>query len=946
MARHFVRLYRHAVNHFRERVGARLHTIILSCFASRPGTDYRRTFKDMDIDKKLKHADMRGHSHRAAASLRCFANTFINTFILSTGRSVHSVSLADSEAGRVDGDRYYYVAKDLQTLPSYVTPKPGSVLKLTDVDYYCDMPQLLTGDDVLLYTFVPSKAAGLTQDAVYTILPDDRVRVTVNGGATYEHPLWNYDVDHVIVDHWWGSVMYLVEQRETDHVDRRIVYFNAIRKVYGPFAWWLPGDRLAKRTFNIGGGVGHVRVQRQIPKGSDMEMVHYHSFARHFGFSSVEIPDHALQTVVIRLNNAKEPAISDVERILRASDVGNPAFGASVLFQAFKDGSQLLGHENKLTSACIHLTKQSLKTDMWDSYQTLHPLVTEDGGPGGRRILSPLLDECVFPARGYNNDNACIDGRIRRVANNTDTYPPFYLNCMNEFIQLLVPSDIARSFAPGNFDHQYAQFDRRSQRGFVHAMKHMFHFDTIWTIKSFQKKEAYAKITDPRNISTLPMDHNFRLGQYTTIAAEILKRQEWYAFGHHPREITLRLRKVCDRTSKLTVADISKCDGSTGYFSYLLISGVLTRVFANEYHEEILGLLRKEAFARGYTANDLSYETMYNTLSGSSMTSIRNSLVNAYVNYVALRSTMDPKEAYANLGLYGGDDGVSACVSDTALAGVFAKFGMLAKAETVLRGDPVGFLGRLYLDPWTTDESVIDVARHVRKLHLTVTPKEVPDNLVLWRKAEGFAITDPTTPLICDWVRFVMKYVPPPTVAERKRWSSYTNHDVTYWSRYEAPFPPVVNQDLARDVIIRNLDVDEVRYDWLVCCLRNATSIEEYNDIAALTPKPKVEIAAAYRGVVVVPGAPREDHQEVVKKVASAAPPVPPVPLKINNFRSAPVYDPDDKKSVRSAQAAHKPIATCRFVERGKVCPYGRSCLYSHAPVRTSAPRPARRAQG
>jgi len=513
---------------------------------------------------------------------------------------------------------------------------------------------------------------------------------------------------------------------------------------------------------------------------------------------------------------------------------------------------------------------------------------------------------------------------------------------MHEFVRHLIPDDIMHTLVPHDFEQQQATLKRPSQRGFLNAVKNVLFHDDSWVIKSFQKAETYAKVTAPRNISTLPHAHNFRLGQFTYPLAAIMKNVHWYVFGNHPRAISARMHEKFKDATTLVPTDVSKNDGSMGYFDNALMSMVYHRAYAPEYTKEIRGLLLKEQHARGVTQTGVRYEVDYNTLSGSSITSFRNSVANALRNYIALRHTLTPSEAWDGLGTYGGDDGITANVEPKILTSVFAKTGMLIKAKSQPSNQPIDFLGRIYLDLTTTDHSIIDPMRHLLKLHMTVQPACVPDEVVLWLKAEAYKVTDAATPIIKQWSDMIMRVVPSPSDAARERANKFKNLDISYWAQYESPFAFDFSQDLARDVVCKTTGLEPQDLDLLITTLDSVMSYEELKNIRPFVDRDvKVEIPASMGHDLKYPTDKIAEHSTLV--------------------RSQPVVD-EPKLTAREKKIAGKTKALaakqiglpkkpkpltlklCSFVAAAKKCPYPR-CKFSHdltqQPAARSRARPS-----
>jgi len=736
-------------------VKQRAFDICAHYLSSEIAVDYRRQFKACKVDMAMEHK-VSNHSHKLAATNRCRANTLCDAFTLSIGKRVYSYSMSKTEIGKVDGNHSVYNGKDLSWKTVHNALTPHHVIRLTDVDYYVDMRTVLRGKHVLLYTFVPNVPAGNTGDSTFSVQRDNSIITVVNGGARYQHQLWDYDTDHLYVNQWYGTELYLIESVEIDQ-HHRVIFMNHSRTFYTPLAWLIPGFHLCRKQMAQG---DYAVMKRQVV--NEQKLVVEYCISNFDSCSTVVIPEPILEACHARYYATDKPQLSDVERIVRSSALQNPVYTASVVYGYLRANPMAM----PITySPCV------IKHN---TYQTLGPLVFEDGRTSTRIVAPPIWQGVFSPVRSVNNDVACIDGRVTAPRNRVTTYAPCYWHFFSEFVSYVIPNDMVGTCTPYNFEEQWAQLKRATQRSKVTRVLQSFFCDGNTNVQSFQKAETYAKVTNPRNISTLPAEHNFRFGMFVNGFSQMfLKPLKWYAFGKHPRELSRNLMDYATGTPYLIPTDLSKCDGSTGYIHYVLMNALYYRAFSEDYHDEVARLNSKEAYAKGYTSEGVEYDNLYQTLSGSAQTSVRNTCINAYGNYCALRKTYGPDESWSKLGLFGGDDGVISYVQPHVLESTFADLGMLIKAAVVPTGETVSFLGRLFIDPWTTEESIIDVARHVRKLHVTTTPKLVPTNVVMWRKALGYLATDPNTPVISSWAHMVMRLYPVPTDDEYAKHRAY-----------------------------------------------------------------------------------------------------------------------------------------------------------------------------
>lgn len=854
-------------------------------------------------------------AHFFAATDRCRGNVFIDTFSNMIGSQLYSVSYSATQANNVRGDHFYYNAKDLQMVARPDNPSVKNLIQMTDVDYYVDMSKYLMGANVILNTFVPNKASGNVMDGVFTVRADNKIEMRINGGAVYVHELWDYESDHIIVDHWWGSCLYLIEQKDVGE-QKRIIFLNCVRVVYGPFARLLEGFRLRRKKMVVG---DLTHFNKLVGSGADTKLMH--TIAELGSHSCVEVSDASLYTCHMRMRLSKNPMVSDVERILRANEEKDATTAAPVIYKLVTTEEFMSKQSGTYTSVGI--------TGGSPDYQTLKPLVHEDGKSSVRVLMPKFMGGAAAPVRSFNNDNACIEHRVKVPANRVTHYTPFVWFCLNEFVTKLIPDHMVNTLVPYDYDFIREKFNRPTQRSLLDSVKHLFYMDDGCSVKAFQKSEFYGKATAPRNISTLPMDHNARLGQYSYAFVEnTLKLQEWYAFSKTPDALEDEVQRACLKHGVIVPTDISKCDGSRGYIHYCLDQAMMMRAFGKEHHAEILRLLKKEAHMSGVTKFNLKYEADYNTLSGSSKTSWGNTCTNAFTNYLALRQTMSVDDAWDSLGLYGGDDGLTAGVEPAVLEAAFGKLGMLLKAEPRVCGQSVPFLGRIFLDPWTTKESVIDVPRQLMRIHATVSPLMVPNNVVVWRKIEGYEVNDKHTPVIEQWCRAMRRMYQAPDWKTARKYESATRLELNWWAR-QGNFTQLTNIPLAMEKIAEAMDVHVSELQEFCDKIDHIKSLEEISDIA-LVRDVKVELPVVIDGII--KEGESKDHQAQVTINSNKAP----LKVKENNFRKTQKNTPlfkDPPIGTRKEKLKYDNIVkekTCNFFANGHPCPFGKKCKYQH----------------
>jgi len=127
-----------------------------------------------------------------------------------------------------------------------------------------------------------------------------------------------------------------------------------------------------------------------------------------------------------------------------------------------------------------------------------------------------------------------------------------------------------------------------------------------------------------------------------------------------------------------------------------------------------------------------------------------------------------PTEAWDALGIYGGDDGLTADADDEIYVKVCSSTGQVLEAESVKRGESgVKFLAREYGPGiWHgANDSMCDIRRQVAKLHVTVSlPPTVTPLRKLAEKLYSFFLSDAKTPVIGDlatlFVSLFSKHLP------------------------------------------------------------------------------------------------------------------------------------------------------------------------------------------
>jgi len=813
-----------------------LLTLLIWCCSSPISPDRRSEFR-ASTAVSLPNKPSRVKPHPEAAHSRYTANALLDAFLSRIRAKRYDVSTSASTAGA--GSRFWYFAKDLRFSPSLREPKSSDVYTMVDVDYYLHLPSYCDGHDLLLNTFYPHKVADRSMNGHYWFNADNTVTYEVDGGAVYNHAIWNLDVDDLTVDHWWGSASYLVEHCQIN-ADRRVVYFNHIRNVYGPLGWFLPGARLVRRSVVVD-GVARIR---------DNDDIH---LARAGSRSQITLPESVIDATLVRLKSSISPHISDAERIFSAAKIPDAANTAAVFYDVYSFYSAPFAR---------NVNPRPF------SYSPIGPIATEDGKQTMRPVGTAMLSG-FSPVRGYNSEHSTVSKRILEVANNNPC-PSDCSGYKEEFIGMIVHV-LGCSAVPDDFETYRLSLDNNTA-----IARDMDRNETLSvakamaTVSSFQKSEAAAKLAPPRNISKHATSHNFRLGQFVAAAGRLFKKLPWYGPGKTPAQVGERVVGMLSTSLFLLSTDFTRLDGSNSEFCASVYQDLLCAIFFAKYSSIIVERLQAEGRSRGFTSTGQSYLNEFRVTSGSTDTSQMVTIINAYLSYCSYRqASLEPGAAFNALGFYFGDDGASPDLSAHISEGVCGRHGYHVKSSISTRGEPITLLGRVYLDPFVSGECIADVVRQFRKLHLTDCPVVVPNWLVCYRRAMSYLVTDPTTPVLSDWSHAVVRVV---TRNFSQQLPAHilklADKEKSYWTRFSDRFR-TPSAEAALPYVAINLGVDVARIAAINVELSKADTLEKCffilrDDVAEV----KVDVQSALGGAV-LPADASKPHKDKVAANAS-----------------------------------------------------------------------------
>lgn len=697
------------------------------------------------------------HTHPVAASNRSSGSLAIDLFGNLTGLLPYYVqcSKADERKNR-QGSRSYYWAKDIGVTPKVLDPPDNSILALVDVDYYVEMPSFLNNNflPTILYSFQPNAAARVGHNYDYWFEKDASVEYRIAGGGKYRQHVWSYSQDHLMaVSHVygipWKATTYLVDRRSMD-ADHELILLTPTARWWGPFAFlatFMLSYKILERL-NPVVNEHYVRLRVHRTEGP------YISTGIVGRSICATIPVALDEAIALTAKHTKVGlTCPQVESLLPPGD--DTRQHALVLLDYHKSPES--GYAPP--PPCVYPLEDAVQRYQYDP---------KEYDPDAKQAVTPFMSPiiagmCFAPDITKNNEQACINGRINAIKAPADLkMTPFLQNVMAEFVEKFIPNP--HMAIPVDEEYVFEKQDRPAQRHILHAAEFM---EPKRVINMFLKRECYPEPKDPRPISTINGCDKMAYSKYIYALAEHVKAQPWYAFGKTPKQVALRVTELCCGATSVAKTDFSRFDGRVSKLVRTLEQMILMRYFRTQYHDEILELHRSQYQLRAFSTFGIQYDTGDARASGSPETAALNSLVNAFVAFLAHRMTningcfIGPDEAYEKLGVYGGDDGLTADVDSEKYLRAATMIGQKLELEVVKRGElGVMFLARVYgPDVWFGDSSsCCDLPRQLAKFHVTVTlPSTITPAMKLVEKATAFFLTDANTPVLGQFCETVMR---------------------------------------------------------------------------------------------------------------------------------------------------------------------------------------------
>jgi len=686
------------------------------------------------------------HTHPTAAQRRTSATHFITDLITLLGYKPFMEQMSSSDMKKkLQGSRTYFWAKDVKIDSSQADPNEHNCIAMIDVDYYHNMPQLLSHcpfNPVFLYTFQPTSAAKVAEDYSY-YFSNDLVFYHVTGGGNYTHSVWNYQQDTITVE---SSILNITYRYRTYEVFRRkvdedhqiimllpIKEFNTLLLNFCPLLGLLTATPLTTLQVNTKGKIKDEVIE--VTTLTTYRSTPHISIAIDKQLLSVSMPIEKFNSILNMSHNSTIPITgAAINSLLDKPFTKDDCHTVARYVRAMDKIPRHSGVYPVEIVANYEYSPKILNTPK-------HSMVA---------FMQPLIRTHYAPDRTEQSDIKCVEGRVSKFTGKQPCLTPLLISAIKAYVPLFC-KDMFQKVHPVPLEEVYNRQSRPSQRRILDKAEQE---KPSKNISSFQKAEAYGKIADPRNISTIcgPVKRDY--SQYIYAAAEILKTKRWYAFGKTPIEITEEIIRLIAEAEQLINSDGHRWDGHVSKVLRALDVAILKALFPPQYHDELMDLYNKTYSCTGYTAFGFKYFQGTSQASGDPATAFFNSIRNHFISFLA---------NYLHTGefsnkfkcMVGGDDNNTIDIPRDCIVKAAEMVGQEFDAIVAKRGEPFSFLSRQFTSKswFGCKATYCDIERTAGKFHLTPNlPANVTPIDKLVEKSRAYYLTDKHTPIIGELV--------------------------------------------------------------------------------------------------------------------------------------------------------------------------------------------------
>nr|APG76332.1 hypothetical protein [Hubei noda-like virus 23] len=780
-------------------------------------TSVERNFYPLDSLRTVQPKRSSDNGHAVSGAVRDAARRLINEAIDVVGGQKYEIN-PNSNSTTGLRNHFHYAVGDLGQDFRNDTPNNAIIIGI-DVDYYISEPDVLLKymNPIILHTFNPIKVSGFDADSPFTI-QDNIVNYRVSGGNNWKHPVWDWCesgefIESKVHQSWkeWIKTLPLrligltkVGYHKIHHCrpwldcpDRALVY-TIPQYTLWRFSW-IKSDIHVRQL---------KRIQYQDINKPGWNRLEYVNENNQLMVSIGRENEHAQATI--------EKSQLDVLSGLSATQSVN----ARLIGMGYKDPQftslivQYYTGKKMLPTVSSTIYRPTMPRVHW-------PITSEVDIPevSARQYTKPILSDCMMVPmiKRWETMSESIERRVTFVKN--DKKPTDYIaKLVDDFVQLL--NNGIENLEPLSIEETILRLNKPSQQLQLRAVFEMIGVEPRNLIESFNKNEAGMKSS--RIISGFP-DILFilKVSRFTLAYSDSVlhaeHNQHWYFPGLNPTQIA---DKVCEFVSdcdgQVIETDFSNLDGRvSGWMQRNIAQKALLKAFKNEHHKEIISfmdtIINCPAKSKRF---GFRYEPGMGVKSGSPTTTPHNTIYNACVEYIALQYVyvdVTPSDIYQLIGPKCGDDGLSRAVIQKSVNRAAKAFGLEIKVE---RYDPrIGlcFLSRVFIDPLTTNSTIQDPLRTIRKLHLTMRDPTIPLADAACDRVDGYLVTDRLTPLISDYCQMVKRiYEPLASDVNVRLARKSRNKEKPYWLTCDGTWPQhQQDQPTMLQIVINRTGIDE-----------------------------------------------------------------------------------------------------------------------------------------
>jgi hypothetical protein len=312
-------------------------------------------------------------------------------------------------------------------------------------------------------------------------------------------------------------------------------------------------------------------------------------------------------------------------------------------------------------------------------------------------------------------------------------------------------------------EQEYAESRSRNQLKKFSDVMPVYDIHNYDDRKGFMKREVLQNPAKAaRGICTFPPESQALGGRIALAYAAAMKACPWMACGLTPVETQEAVVRVCVGKDFITDTDFSAQDATIDLNKRSIELMLLLQLFDEQWHPLIKDWHYTDYCGRVIYGDPgtkrVKHDFDGSRGSGSPFTTLGNTPLTGLFAYVSLRlSGKQTDDAWSSLGIYSGDDGITADLPPAYCDQAAEFLGFLVKSSENRTYIP--FLGRHYFDPINGETSSIQSPlRTLSKLHTTLLNiEEFTAEEAVIMKAICLQVTDKHSDFFGPWSKKILE---------------------------------------------------------------------------------------------------------------------------------------------------------------------------------------------